>query len=406
MTALPDYADALARALGAVRPIGRSEFVPLHQASGRILAADVKADRDLPPFNRAQMDGYAVRAADVSRDREFAVVGTISAGMAANVEVPPGAGVCVAIATGAPLPNDIDAVIPHEQSDRGDRVAASRPVKFAVDSIAPGHAVHAKGSDAYAGDVLITAGTLMAAHHLGIAAAVGLADVSVRARPQTIVLTSGDEVVPAANPVQQHQIRNSNGPMAAELLQRFGAEVIGARHVPDDREATVKSFRSAIGLAELVITIGGVSAGERDHFPAAFDACEVQRHLQGASIQPGRPVIVGTTKDGTVVVGLPGNPVSVLACSCLFVWPIVRAMLGLDSTLPWREVMLAEAVKPNANRRAFRPAIVREDGRVVVPSWAGSGDLVHTSPTHGLVELPVQAEPVAESTSLRFLAWP
>jgi molybdopterin molybdotransferase len=404
MTALPDYADALARALHGVAAIVRTEYVPLHQASGRILAQDVKADRDLPPFDRAQMDGYAVRSSEVVRDRAFAVVGTIAAGMAASVVVPPEE--CVAIATGAPLPGDVDAVIPHEQSDRGDRMESGRPVKFSVDSIAAGHAVHARGSDAHAGDVVIAAGTQLAAHHLGIAAAVGAADVPVRARPQAIVLTSGDEVVAVDSEVEPHQIRNSNGPMTAELLHRFGAEMIGARHLPDDREATMKAFRDAVNLAEIVITVGGVSAGDRDHFPAAFDSCKVKRHLQGAAIQPGRPVLVGMTPDGTVVVGLPGNPVSALVCSCLFIWPVVRAMLGLDSTLPWRDVVLAEAVKPNASRRAFRPAIMGDDGGVVVPSWAGSGDLVHVSPTHGVVELPVQGEPVPEGTSLRFLPWP
>jgi molybdopterin molybdotransferase len=176
MTALPDYADALARALHGVAAIDRTEYVPLHQASGRILAQDVKADRDLPPFDRAQMDGYAVRASEVVRDRAFALVGTIAAGMAASVVVPPEE--CVAIATGAPLPGDVDAVIPHEQSDRGDRMESGRPVKFSVDSIAAGHAVHARGSDAHAGDVVIAAGTQLAAHHLGIAAAVGAAATS------------------------------------------------------------------------------------------------------------------------------------------------------------------------------------------------------------------------------------
>ena len=142
------------------------------------------------------------------------------------------------------------------------------------------------------------------------------------------------------------------------------------------------------------------------HFPAAFDACNVQRFLAGASIQPGRPIVVGRAPNNAIVIALPGNPVSVLACACLFTWPIVRAMLGLRPSLPWREVELGEPVKPNAHRRAFRPAIVHEDGRASVPSWAGSGDLAHTAPTHGLIELPVQTEAVVASARLRFLPWP
>jgi molybdopterin molybdotransferase len=398
MTMLPDYAEALDLALRDIAPLGRLESVPLDAAGGRVLAEDVHADRDYPPFNRAQMDGYAVRAAEVKAGAVFDVVKSISAGMSASVEIPEGA--CVAIATGAPLPGDVDAVVPHEQSDRGS------PVTLAIESIAPGHAVHARGADARKGDGLIKAGTMLAAQHLGIAAAVGASLLRVSAKPQIVVLTSGDEVVDVEVSPQPHQIRNSNGPMVSELIKRFGAELLVGRHLLDDRAATINAVRTAIAIADVVVTVGGVSAGERDHFPAAFDACGVKRFLRGASIQPGRPIVVGVAPGGAVVVGLPGNPVSALACSCLFAWPVVRRLLNMDVTLPWREIELAEPVKPNPNRRAFRPAVLIDGKRAIVPSWAGSGDLVHTSPTHGLVELPVQEDAVTAGTGLRFLPWP
>jgi len=127
--------------------------------------------------------------------------------------------------------------------------------------------------------------------------------------------------------------------------------------------------------------------------------------LHGANIQPGRPIFVGRAPGGTIVIGLPGNPVSTLATACLFAWPIVRELLGAMGGLPWRNEQLASVVAPNANRQAFRPASLTGNG-VRVPSWAGSGDLCHTSPTHGLVELPVQAEPVPAGTVVRFLQWP
>ena len=120
--------------------------------------------------------------------------------------------------------------------------------------------------------------------------------------------------------------------------------------------------------------------------------------------------MVGRTAGATVTMGLPGNPVSALACTCLFGWPIILGMLGIDTTLPWRWVELAEGVKPNARRRAFRPAILVEADsrgeRVRVPAWAGSGDLAHTAPTDGLLDLPAQSEPVVAGTKLRFLPWP
>ena len=405
MTGLPDYAEALQRALSAVNDavISRTgpERIPLDRASGRVLALAVVADRDLPPFNRAMMDGYALRAADYSLSRPFPVAGEVPAGVAPDVHVPPGA--CVRIATGAALPDACDTVIQHEASDRGD------PVTFSLDRVEAGQAVHPRGADARTGDVLVPAGTLLAAQHLGIAAAIGTTSLDVRRRPRVAVLTSGDEVRPADTPLAQlqpHQIRNSNGVMAMDLLRQFGAESAASHHLPDQRESTLAAVRRAVESNDLVITIGGVSAGERDYFPEAFDDSRVQRFLVGAAIQPGRPIVVGRAESNVIIVALPGNPVSALACACLFIWPIVRAMLGLPSQLPWREIELAEAVKPNPHRRAFRPAIVRDDGRAVVPSWAGSGDLAHTCATHGLLELPVQDKPVAVSARLRFLAWP
>ncbi len=398
MTGLPDYGEALRRALSAAHKIGGTETLDLGDALGRVLCETVVADRDLPPFNRAQMDGYALRAAELGRYPSFPVAATVAAGQPANVRVPPGH--CVAIATGAPLPDDADTVVPHEQSDRGD------PVRFSATDVPAGHAVHPRGADARRGDTLVAAGTVLAPQHLGIAAAVGRQKLAVALRPRALVLTSGDEVVPPGAAVAGHQIRNSNAPMLVGLLSRMGAEPIGHRHLPDQFVETSEALREALGAADLVVTVGGVSAGERDCFPEAFRAHGIEIALRGAAIQPGRPVIIGRAPGGPLVAGLPGNPVSVLACACLFVWPIVRVMLGLEAALPWRPVELAERVTPNARRRAFRPAILDGHDRVRVPAWAGSGDLAHTSPTAGLVELPVQAEAVPAGATLRFLPWP
>ena len=398
MIALPDYGAALGRALKGIAAIVDPETVALSEAAGRVLREPVVADRDLPPFDRAQMDGYALRGGELGRIGAFPVVATIAAGRPADVSVPPGQ--CVAIATGAPLPADVDTVIPHEQSDRGD------PVHFAIDSIAVGHAVHRRGVDASEGDTLVEAGTVLAAQHLGIAAVVGLAAVVTVRRPRATVLTSGDEVVAMGAPVKAHQIRNSNGTMVTELLRRIGAEPVAHHHVVDELDDTVTAVGQALAASDLVVTVGGISAGDRDHFPAAFERQGVTLALRGAAIQPGRPILVGHGPQGQVVLGLPGNPVSALACMCLFGWPIARAQLGLDPQLPWRTVQLAEPVRPNPRRRAFRPGIANGPDRITIPKWAGSGDLAHTAPTAGLVELPVQDHDVEAGTAVRFLGWP
>lgn len=400
MSTLPDYGDALAQALAGIGALGDEE-IDVGLADGRVLREPITADRDLPPFNRAQMDGYAVRAADVGRVESFEVIGTISAGRDANVRVPPGS--CVAIATGAPLPEDVDSVIQHELSDRGDR--HGRPLQFTIDSITPGSNVHSRSADAKEGQILLESGIELLPHHLGIAATVGRSRLRISKQPRTVILTSGDEVLAASETVLPHQIRNSNQPMLASLLARMGAKVIAQLHLPDQLQPTLASVGESLRRADLLITVGGVSAGDRDHFPAAFDEHGVDRKLHGAAIQPGRPIFVGAKPQAALVVGLPGNPVSALACACLFAWPIVRAMLGRTSDLPWRAVQLAKPITPNPKRRQFRPAVVTGD-RATVPQWAGSGDLVHTAPTHGLLELPVQCEEVPAGTSLRFLPWP
>lgn len=402
-TLLPDYEDALRRALDGVTPLAGVERVDLTtgESLGRVLAEAVEADRDYPPFDRATMDGYAVRAADVGRVERFKVVGEIAAGSGVRVRVGPGT--AAKIATGAPLPEGADAVVPHEQSDRGD------PVWFSIDALEPGASVHRRAADAPLGRVVLTAGTLLAAHHLGILASVGRAAIAVRRRPRVAILTSGDEVRPYATPtaeLQPHQIRNSNTPMLAALVPRMGGEIVRIEHLPDDPHETHRIVAGAMSEADAVVSVGGISAGERDFFAGTFERLAVAAKVRGASIQPGRPVFVGRGENGPMVVGLPGNPVSVLATAHLFLWPLLRVLGGLDADLPWHGVTLAWPVKPNSKRQAFRPAMWDRLRNVVsVPNWSGSGDLIHTAPTDGLAALPMAESPVETGATLRFLPW-
>jgi len=404
MNALPDYAQALIDALSSVALLPSTEVVTLDHALHRVLAQDIVADRDLPPFNRAQMDGYAVRVADLVSSRSLPVASALSAGASMLGQTP--AGHCVRIATGAPVPNDLDAVIEHERTDRGDLKNAR--VIFNVENPLAGRAIHPCGSDAQRGQVIVPSGTLLQAPQLGLAATVGYDTLTVRARPRVTILTSGDEVVPhgsVTTSLQPQQIRNSNGPMLLASLKCFGAGDCTSIHLPDDLGKTVSALRHALERSDLVVTVGGISAGERDFFPAAYSECGIALSLRGAAIQPGKPIAVGRNNEGRVLVGLPGNPVSVLACAHLFLWPVVRHMMGIASPLPWRLVNVAEAVKANQHRRAFRPATLLDQQNVAIPRWSGSGDLVHTAATDGLLELPIQDGEVPSGTPLRFLAW-
>ena len=157
---------------------------------------------------------------------------------------------------------------------------------------------------------------------------------------------------------------------------------------------------------DIVVTVGGISAGDRDFFPGILDAMDAKTRIAGAAIQPGKPVRIQRLPSGVMIVSLPGNPVSVLATACLFLWPLIRTMLGCTSPMPWRPVELASDVHANAGRELFRPASVQPAGSVVVPVWQGSGDLSHAASTDGLVAIPRRTGPVSTGTTVRFLPWP
>jgi molybdopterin molybdotransferase len=398
MSALPSYEEALCAALSVVKPVCNTENTPLSLAVGRTLTEDIFADRDQPPFDRSTMDGYAVKASEVTRGTSMQVIGDVASGI--SFEGGHQQDSCVAIATGAPLPKGFNAVVPHEQTDNGTDI-----VCFDVDEVTEGASIHPKGADATAGDVLIAKHTVLSPQHIGIIASVSSDAVPVISKPRVVVITSGDEVVGEGETPKHHQIRNGNNPMVCALFGSMGCEVVGSRHVADDPDETNRCIAEALdGSADLVVTIGGISAGKRDFFPAAFAKAGVDLVVKGASVQPGRPVIVGSC-DQAVVLGLPGNPVSALVCSTIFGWPIVKRMQETTPDLPWQHAPLGATVQPNPKRLAFRPCLL-VDGEVTVPSWQGSGDLAHTGATHGLAQLPPSDRELQKGAQVVCLAYP
>ncbi|MEM6855336.1 MAG: molybdopterin molybdotransferase MoeA [Planctomycetota bacterium] len=425
MQELPDYNQALSTAFSVVSAL-QPEEVKVERAAGRVLRDAVTADRDQPPFDRSAMDGFALRADAWSAGKVFRVVGSVPAGGAlpTDLEIDPQRDV-VRIATGAAVPafaGGFDAVVPIEKAAVEEDEHAS--VVFEVDAVTAGMNIHRQGADAATGSVVIASDTLLQPHHLGIAASVGATTLKVSRPPRVVVLSSGDEVRPANTPtadLEPQQIRNSNGPMLVALLKAMGCEVIRHEHVLDEADAVHEACSRAATEADLVVTAGGVSVGQRDWFPATWPQLGYETVLHGVKMQPGKPVLVArpprfSATDFTAnpavapaysaaVVGLPGNPVSVLATAHLFVWPMVRKMLGLDALLPWRRVGLASPAKPNARREAFRAARFVGETReqVEVLPWQGSGDLSHTAAADGWVRLPVGDAELTPGVWLSFL---
>jgi len=432
---ISSHEEALRRTLRGVVQLA-PEAVELRLAAWRTLAGHVIADRDLPPFNRATMDGFALRhaeaAAAFSRRAGLPVFAEVHAGQAFTRRVP--AGFCVAIATGAPVPAGLDTVVEIERLDPtpahcDDRSAGSLPCVRFTSLPAPGAAIHSRGADARRGRVLVPKGARLTPQRLALAATVGMIRPLVTSRPGVALLTSGDEVVPASGTPHPHQIRNSNALLLASLVEVMGGRVLLTRHLRDDPAMAAAALEAAARRADVVVTIGGISAGARDPYVAALHQLQATLLVRGATIQPGGPITVArlprpgrhrrgrtaprasaqTAVAAPLVVGLPGNPVSALVCAHLFLWPLIQRLLGSAEGLDtlWRRTELAAPARPNPKRTAFRPAQLDRSapGHAVVVPWAGSGDLFSTAQSDGVLELPPGDQELPSGTILRFLPW-
>lgn len=325
-----EYADARALVLGAVKALP-SESVPLARALGRTLARDVRAREDIPPFTKATMDGYAVRAADTHpsgtgtpREIELEVLADLPAGRPSKTAV--GRGQAVRIMTGAPLPAGADAVVMVEDSEsREGAVKVRRQVK-------PGDNIGLAGEDLKKGEIALERGTLIGPAESGMLAAAGLHRVPVTRRPKLAVIATGDEIVEPGEPKRPGQIRNSNGTALTAMAVEAGAE---ARYlgIARDRKASLASKLARAGGADVLVLSGGVSVGDYDLVKDGLEASGVKPVFWKVRIKPGKPVFFGV-RGRQLVFGLPGNPTSSMVTFLLFVRPAVDRLLGRAVTGP------------------------------------------------------------------------
>jgi len=376
-----DVSDALAVVLNYARPLAPVGAALGPAALGRVLARDAVADRDSPPFDKSLRDGYAVRFADAADRR---VVEEIAAGAVPSKAV--GAGECSRIFTGAPLPDGADAVVMQEDCTPldGGRVRVN-------DRVRPGQWVFPRGTEMRAGDVVIPAGTVLNPAAVGVLAGIGAAEVFAYPSPRVTVIATGDELVEVAATPGPGRIRNSNGPMLAALATHAGAAVRDAGIVRDDEAALRAVIGTALAASDVVVLAGGVSAGAFDLVPGVLAQLGVEPHVHRVRMKPGKPLLFGT-KDGVLVFGLPGNPVSALVCFELFVRPALRALAGHADPGPrTASLPLAEAVAESNDRPTYRPAKLEPAavGWAVRPlAWAGAPDLRGVQPADALIVLP------------------
>lgn len=279
------------------------------------------------------MDGYAVASGTPG---PWPVAAQIRAGDDPDPLAP---GTCAAIATGGVLPDGADAVIPIEQTTEADGVMrAERPAE-------PGAHVRRVGADVRADEVVLPAGTRLGALATASLAGLGLADIHCHRRPRIRVLTTGDELVPPGTALRRGQIHESNSVLIAGTLREAGCDVDYAGVVPDEPEATRAAFAAALADADLVVSSGGVSVGPRDHVKPALAALGVEQLFWRIATQPGQPAWGGRAPDGTLVTGLPGNPLSCLVGLHLLLIPVARALQGLPSEPVTRLVTLDEPIE-------------------------------------------------------------
>ncbi len=366
------------REVAALRKTTAAERRPLRDALGFVLAENVAADREYPPFDRSTRDGYAVRAAEIVPGVVLPCAGELKAGDASTSPLLPGT--CIQIMTGAAVPPGADAVVMIEHTSRaGDCVTFDRGAAAGQNlrAVSAGQNIVPRGSEAGAGAILLRPGQRLGFAETGLAAQVGAHHLSVHRKPRVAVLSTGDELVSLESAPGPFQIRNSNNLSLAAQVRIAGGEPVELGNVPD-QTAVIRS-RTEEGLqSDALVLSGGVSMGKYDLVKAVLRDLETKFVFDAVAIRPGKPAVFGVCR-GVPVFGLPGNPVSTMVTFELFGVPVVDILSGAPARpLPLLRARLAEPVRQKAEMTHFLPARIEwSAGDPVVRElrWQGSGDL-------------------------------
>lgn len=377
------------------KPIVRVESANLLDARGRVAAKAVVATLDVPPFARAAMDGYAVRAEDTYgagrlKSRTLRVLEVIHAGQLGTRKV--GEGEATQIATGAPMPSGANAVVMVEETERN---AGNVMVNGAVH---PGENVSPAGEDVRRGTIVVKALSVLTPARIGVCAALGFRDLAVFAKPKVAVLPSGDEVRPPGIALEPGAIYDVNSYTLATLVEEHGCEATLFPVVPDELDAVREALEKAAATHDVVIISGGSSVGERDLVIDAIRALGTL-HVHGIAVKPGKPTLVGTV--GTaMVLGMPGYPTSCLTNGYGFVVPALRAMARLPAWQPRVvELPMARRVTSTVGRHQYLP--VRVENGEALPVYKESGAITSMSEADGFIEIPANVDLVEKGEVVR-----
>ncbi len=381
------------------------EMLSLLDALGLVVAEDLRADRDFPPFPRSTRDGYAVRSADVTaKPARLRLVGEIKAGASFEQSgITIGANEAAEIMTGAPVPSGANAVVMVEYTKRnGDIVTVERAAQADENIVAA-------GSEARQGSVMVARGTRITHTTVAVAAAVGRAEIAAYRRPRVAILATGDEVVDINLPPGPNEIRNSNSYSLAAQVYAAGGEPMILPVAPDSPDELALLLRKGLA-ADLLLVTGGVSMGKYDLVEQVLASFQARFLFTGARIQPGKPVVFGDVilRDKTTpFLGLPGNPVSTMVTFQLFARPLLDALSGsTPQPLPFAKAALKSGFTTKTGLTRFLPAKLggtHEQPEVELVRWQGSGDLMAISRANCYIVVPPEQERFIASEAITIL---
>jgi molybdopterin molybdotransferase len=394
--------EAQQRVLSAASPLP-PRVVPIEVALGRVLATPLRARWPLPQLDVSVMDGYAVRSVDLVGRGALVRLRRVAHSAAGRPhDGPVGPGEAIRISTGAVVPADCDVVIPQEDTRvEGDHVDIDLA---ATGAMVPGAWIRPAGSDVPAGAEILPAGVRLGAPDLAAAAAAGHARVSVHRRPTVAVVSTGDELVPIGDTPEPGRIVGTNEMMLAALVREAGGIVHAMGAVPDDPVPLAAALRDALGLADVVVTLGGASVGDHDLVAEAWRDLGCSFAFHGVALRPGKPTGYGRVGDRHVFV-LPGNPASVLVGFELFVRPALRRLLGVrgDVRAPTLDVVLRNEARGAGPRTHFVRARLHPDGTATVLADQTSGNLRSITDFDALVVVPPHAGSISARGTARAL---
>lgn len=379
------------------KPIERTEKVALLELCGRVLAQDVKAPIDVPPFNRAAMDGYAVIASDTFgagqlKPKKLKLIGTVHAGGSASVSVKKGA--CIQIATGAPMPAGADSVIMVEETEvDGANIKIYRAVH-------PGENVGKKGEDISAGTIVLKKGEVLNPAKVGVLAALGFEKVSVYEKPKIAVIPSGNEIVEQGQKLAPGKIYDVNSFTLSALVAANGCEPVKWQTAPDTLGAVKEILENAAQESDLIIISGGSSVGEKDVMVGAIESVG-KLLFHGIAVKPGKPTLCGIV-NGKMVIGMPGYPTSCLTNGYGLLVPLLRKLARLPAA-EQRKVRAKMARRTTSTIGRFQFLPVKIENGKAVPVFKESGAITSMSLADGYVEIPENVDLVEKGEDVEVI---